>query len=327
MLEWVRRKVCFLQYASMRMMLNFEAIDACRKLLKDNYELLKSQVDELLTTELKLLAEVEQCLREEICTAMDNIQAHIVDRTYVPNTDITRAVFEYRDLEDSESLKFFDFDKLAVGMENEPKLGVKWECRLTRDRRLNLIWREVGLITIIYLRSSCMIWYTPVSRQSKKVMLGGTIPNLTYAIWLSLPSGNVLTFGFNPEGCTGSKEVLEVSQTGKIAFYPNLLYPRYGPAGIYYDGWVYCFGGKHNSPLAICEKSSLSDKIWTSMPNMAVARHYFNAHAYKGLIYLIGGNTVENEVYSPASGAFSSLTFKLIESSCTMSILHNDELL
>ena len=75
---------------------------------------------------------------------------------------------------------------------------------------------------------------------------------------------------------------------------------RYTHRSLFYEGWVYVFGGRHfgddnTAILNHCEKFDLSEKKWAPMPKMNIKRCTFLSLVWNERIYVFGGYTGEYE--------------------------------
>ena len=117
---------------------------------------------------------------------------------------------------------------------------------------------------------------------------------------------------------TCSEDNKEIGELSVSPIFYN--YYRTGSASVRIGNYVYILGGQdHGKTINNMERYDLVSKTWKVMAPLSVARNFFAAVEYGGLIYAIGGggrqenyvDSIESlkscEVYDPAQGTWSPL--------------------
>jgi len=331
-IEFLRNKVLYYMGARGKLKHNLEKIKRCKELVEKNFEKLNGNANPVLVQEknreIANLEATREALSREIANGLREVKEHLLEEDFVSDSGITKAIFQFHCLEDMDSLDFFTFKSTIVGVDSDAKLGVEWECRLREDRKVNSCWLKAGARLLPLLHTNNVCYLTPATLQKRIVKLSGNIPDPAYAIWTFLPDGSLMAVGFySGAGGIGRVDTVIIELTGTARRTCNLLSPRHSPGAICLGDWVYCFGGFNGVSLSSCEKYRLDSDTWNTMKNMGSARHYFNLIEYGGFVYVCGGNTVDCEVFTPTTGEFAYLDFKLSESSDTATFLYEQEII
>ena len=280
--------------------------------------------------EIANLEATREALSREITTGLQEVKEHLHEEDLVSESGISQAIFKFHCLEDKDSLDFFTFKSTTAGVDSDVTLGVEWECRLREDRKVNSCWLKAGarLLPLLHTNNVCYLTPATMPMQKRTVKLSANIPNPDHATWTFLPDGSLMAVGFySGAGSIGMVDTVIIELTGTASRKWDLLSPRYSPGAICLGDWVYCFGGYHNASLSSCEKYRLDSNTWYTMKNMGSARHYFNLIEYGELVYVCGGMTVDCEVFTPTTGEFAYLNFKLSGSNWTATFLYEQEII
>lgn len=148
--------------------------------------------------------------------------------------------------------------------------------------------------------------------------LNPTIRADSKSSYVTLPVGNLIVCGGTWQKAAIA-DCYEVNPSTQLTVrFPDMEVARGFHGLIYYYTAVYAFGGMAGKALKSCEKLTLTPPNWSALPDLISSRSAFNPCEFQHLIYIIGGNQGDGEIFDPLSETFSPLNLSLPEltSSC-----------
>lgn len=281
---------------------NLEAIASFRLSLNTEFDRLILDLQSVKNSSLALLDKAKSELKVQLEDALTQLQEVLYTRDFKPLNDLEVQVLACwtRD-PDIHTAQLFtgevDFSEVRSRITTSTYFRIHMECLQSEEES------PETLAGVSF--SSLRLYQLPDCQERRRTLRCSFTVGTFYCF---LDETNALCLGGLPPSPTVQKLSL---LTAVLSPGPAMKVAR-GFSGIRKHGnCVYVFGGNWPS-ISSCEKLSLEDSVWLSLPKMCTARYAFNPVYYKGEMYLADcQNDHSLEAFSVAMETFRLLPFTL----------------
>lgn len=310
--------------ARLSLLTNLDRISAAEKQVHSECEQLIVRLRKKEAEICKLLGDIRSELVELIEHAVREAEEHLHEDNYAC-FGLTASLINYYKASPKPELSLFSctlsVQKVEEAIEHLASLSydrVALEAQVTSSSSTVL-----PVLTATAIRKfdyENEMWLAPI-------LLSRAIEISSQSSWLFIDQGKWLfACGRYPSGACA---YLIDANVGAVEQQPSMKQRRCEHGLAIFQNNIYVFGGL-DSPkyLKSCEKFSLTEHTWTTLPDMQEARDCFNPCVLKGDIYIIGGrNARMAELFNLMTETFRKLRLVLPRSDMTACVLMGSSLI
>jgi Kelch motif len=234
---------------------------------------------------------------------------------------------------------------------SEDSIIKKYNLQITKNKQMKIIETEIDSTSIVssiknfatislkresFKIDSRIFYFKPRSKElsiieiSSAYVLKKIFPK-SFGLkdsgsWCEIPNRLIFYCG-GTQGSTFSAEAYIIDPyTFSINKLPDMKQSRALSSVLYWNDYVYVFGGYSGNNLSTCEKYNLKTNTWTLLTSMPVTRSAFSIVVYKDCLYMTGDNC-NLDRYNPYLDTFDTFNNILPEFSAYSTLACNENIL
>ena len=290
---------------------NMMTLEQCKTSIEEQFAMLIYDINAIKEQHLNILRQINLSIEGAILEAVGLARKHAIDSQWDSSVDnpLARKVWEFQVRDQSSVLTLFEYEVTRPPISLEKLIQVKM---IGRTSLPTLPDKPVlSLIADQYLHR----FDTSTQQWTGNVQLTGDLSSWTFS-WdsaLAHFSDNIhvlVTGGGNP--LTNSVYKVNVMD-GKVTELAHMRSSRSGHGLTQLRDLFYVFGGAGARRSAERFSPSEGAGSWDNLGNMNGSHQWLTTCTYKDEVYICGGDSELVEKFSPATGLFTVVEFKLLD--------------